>query len=57
MFNDSRSFYFSLTGDLTRSLQQQVETEEGDKTPVLPLWKKVMKYIIHLTQALCMMNM
>ena len=50
MFNDSKSFYFSHTGDLTRSLQQQVETEEGDDGPsVLPLWKKVinMIYFMH----------
>lgn len=43
MFNDSKSFYYSLTGDLTRSLlqqQQSLDTEDGEKNS-LPLWKKV----------------
>ena len=42
MFNDSKSFYYSFTGDLTRSLLQlqSNDTEDEDKTS-LPLWKKV----------------
>ena len=42
MFNDSKSFYYSFTGDLTRSLLQQYSknTEDEEKTS-LPLWKKV----------------
>ena len=37
IFNDSDSFYFSFSGDLTNSLQRQTEA----KKPELPLWKNV----------------
>ena len=46
MFNDSKSFYYSFTGDLTRSLQQQsIDAEDGEKN-ALPLWKKVSEYFL-----------
>ena len=38
MFNDSESFYYSPTGDLTNSLQRQFS---GKHSPMDPLWKKV----------------
>lgn len=36
MFNDSQSFYFSDTADLTRALQEQ-----GDSEQLLHWWRKV----------------
>lgn len=38
MFNDSRSFYFSYTGDLTTCLQKQFEDQE--LTRGLPIWRR-----------------
>ena len=38
MFNDSRSFYFSYTGDLTTCLQKQFEDQ--DLTRGLPIWRR-----------------
>ncbi|KAH9420204.1 Phosphatidylinositide phosphatase SAC2 [Dermatophagoides pteronyssinus] len=48
MFNETNSFYFSLTGDLTNSIQRQQKirkTFETNQDPndirIVPLWKRV----------------
>ncbi|XP_046911596.2 phosphatidylinositide phosphatase SAC2 [Dermatophagoides farinae] len=48
MFNETNSFYFSLTGDLTNSVQRQQKirhTLESNHDPndirIVPLWKRV----------------
>jgi len=38
MFNDSRSFYFSYTGDLTTCLQKQFQDQDINKG--LPMWQR-----------------
>jgi len=38
LFNDSKAFYFSYTGDLTNSLQRQNEYQELNKG--LPVWRR-----------------
>ena len=38
MFNDSRSFYFSYTGDLTTCLQKQFEDRDLNRD--LPVWRR-----------------
>ena len=53
MFNDSKSFYYSFTGDLTRSLLQQYSNNAEDKEKAsLPLWKKVRCLLGELTVVL-----
>ena len=41
LFLDSDSFYFSFSGDITNSLQRQMEREKSinDENRTLPLWK------------------
>lgn len=34
MFNDSDSFYFSLTGDITKSVQRQNASKNGELVSV-----------------------
>ena len=49
MFNDSNSFYFSLTGDITNSLQRQVarppvmttNAATGEQIELFPTWRDV----------------
>ena len=49
MFNDSNSFYFSLTGDITNSLQRQVartpvmttNASTGEQIELFPTWRDV----------------
>ena len=49
MFNDSNSFYFSLTGDITNSLQRQVartpmtstNQATGEQIELFPTWRDV----------------
>ena len=49
MFNDSNSFYFSLTGDVTNSLQRQVarppimstNAATGEQIELFPTWREV----------------
>src|SRR5687768_14623778 len=38
MFNETDSYYYSLTGDLTNSLQRQ---QKQDNSNAIPLWKRV----------------
>jgi hypothetical protein len=37
MFNDSESFYFSLTGDITNSVQRQATTKDANQGPTHPM--------------------
>ncbi|CAG2183484.1 unnamed protein product, partial [Oppiella nova] len=39
MFTETESFYYSLSGDLTNSVQRQQRLSDSDKK--LPLWKRV----------------
>lgn len=42
MFMDSDSFYYSLTYDLTNSVQRQSVCEKAN----LPLWRKVSGFVV-----------
>lgn len=41
MFTDTDSFYYSLTGDITNSIQRQYSQTKESSDGVLPLWKKI----------------
>ena len=50
MFNDSESFYFSLTGDITNSVQRQATSKEGETDNMKKLEWKFSKHILHWNQ-------
>ena len=54
MFNDSRSFYFSMETDLTKSLQRQLSGDQphADDTPT---WKTVRMTMLPYFAG-CLMN-
>ena len=41
MFTDTDSFYYSLTGDITNSVQRQYYQSKDPSFKALPLWKKI----------------
>lgn len=41
MFTDTDSFYYSLTGDITNSIQRQFYQSKDSSYKTLPLWKKI----------------
>lgn len=41
MFTETDSFYYTLTGDLTNSVQRQYYQSKDSSFKTLPLWKKI----------------
>jgi len=52
IFMDSDSFYYSLTYDLTNTVQRQGALGKSDQ----PLWKKVRVYDLYILKVKCLLN-
>lgn len=52
IFMDSDSFYYSLTYDLTNTVQRQGALGMSDQ----PLWKKVRVFVLYILKVKCLLN-